>query len=166
MKRLSLLAATAALAILTGSAHAGDLVRVVRAKLSAGDLASGIAAAEDYKRATGVDEEYLNAVGWLARGAEMLKRPELAGLYVDELHREIPEEREEYLTPYGAAIEVEGRLIAACDGRGAAIRFLEGELGDAKATSLRSRISKNLNMLSLESRPAPPVAIADVIGKL
>src|ERR1051326_7517539 len=50
------------------SLHAAALVSLVRLKLSAGDLPSGIAAVEDYKRDTGVDAEYLNAVGWLARG--------------------------------------------------------------------------------------------------
>src|SRR5258705_13035290 len=53
---------------------AGELVRTVRNKLSAGDLASGAAAVEEYKRKNGVDAEYLDAVGWLARGAEMLRR--------------------------------------------------------------------------------------------
>lgn len=95
----------------------------------------------------------------------MLDRLELADLYVGELHREIPEEKEAYLTPYGAAIEVEGRLVATRGGRGAAIRYFERELADAKATSLRSRIGKNINMLSLEGQPAPAVATADFLGK-
>jgi len=156
--------ASAALALVTTTVHAADLVRGVRGKISAGDLASGIAAVEDYKLATGVDEEYLNAVGWLARGAELLRRPDLAELYVAELHREIPVEKEEYLTPYGAAIEVEAKLIAAREGRGSAIRHLEGALARAKDTALRSRISKNINMLSLEGQPAPPIGTTDFIG--
>ena len=164
MKQLPLLMASAALALVTTTVHAGDLVRGVRGKISAGDLASGIAAVEDYKLATGVDEEYLNAVGWLARGAELLRRPDLADLYVAELHREIPVEKEEYLTPYGAAIEVQAKLIAAREGRGSAIRYLDGALARARDTSLRSRISKNINMLSLEGQPAPPIGTTDFIG--
>jgi thiol-disulfide isomerase/thioredoxin len=156
--------ASAALALVTTTVHAGDLVRGVRGKISAGDLVSGIAAVEDYKLATGVDEEYLNAVGWLARGAELLRRPDLADLYVAELHREIPVEKEEYLTPYGAAIEVQAKLIAAREGRGSAIRYLDGSLARARDTSLRSRISKNINMLSLEGQPAPPIGTTDFIG--
>jgi len=46
--------------------------------ISAGDLATGIAQVEDYRKTSGVDAEYLDAVGWLARGAEMLDRPDLA----------------------------------------------------------------------------------------
>jgi thiol-disulfide isomerase/thioredoxin len=152
------------LVLLAASANAGDLVRGVRYKLSAGDLASGIAAVEDYKLSTGVDAEYLDAIGWLARGAEMQRRTELAKAYVAELRREIPAEKPELLVPFGAAIEVEARLIAAQSGRGAAIRFLDGELAHASAPSLRARINKNINMLSLEGQPAPALDMTKVVG--
>lgn len=151
-------------ALFAAHANAGDLVRSVRYKLSAGDLASGMAAVEDYKRATGVDAEYLDAVGWLARGAEMQRRSEVAKELVAELRREIPAEKAELVVPFGAAIEVQARLIAAQSGRGAAIRFLEGELAHANAVSLRSRINKNINLLSLEGKPAPALDTANVIG--
>jgi len=143
----------------------GDLVRIVRLKLSAGDLPSGIAAVEDYKKKNGVDTEYLEAVGWLARGAEMLKQLDLADKYVVELRREIREEKPELLAPLGAAIEVEGKLRAAREGRGPALRFLENELARAKDTSFRSRISKNINLLSLEGQTAPALNTSNFIGK-
>lgn len=144
-----------ALTFVAGGSYAGDLVRIVRYKLSAGDLPSGIAAVEEYKKATGVDPEYLDAVGWLARGSEMLRRPELAAQYVAELRREIPAEKDEVIVPLGAAIEVEARLLATQKGRGAAIRYLQNELAHATAVPLRSRINKNINLLSLEGQPAP-----------
>jgi thiol-disulfide isomerase/thioredoxin len=141
--------------VLTLPLHAADLVRGVRSKISAGDLATGIAQVEDYRREHGVDAEYLDAIGWLARGAQLLGQPERARQYVAELQREIPEEKTGYITPYGAAIEVEGRLLAATDGRGAAIRYFEAQLAKAKAPELRSRISKDINMLALEGQQAP-----------
>lgn len=134
-----------------------ELVRGVRLKISAGDLATGQAMAEDYKRTTGVDTEYLNAIGWIARGAEMLGRLELADEAIRELRREIPKEDPKLLTPYGAAIEAEGRLILRRQGRGAAIRYFERELAAAKATSLRSRISKNINLIAMEGHTAPAI---------
>jgi thiol-disulfide isomerase/thioredoxin len=143
------------LALAAESAQAADLVRIVRLKLAAGDLATGIAAVEDYKRTTGVDGEYLDAVGWLARGAQMQGRTEQAKELVAELHREIPKENADLITPYGAAIEVEARLIAAKSGRAAAVRFLEQELARAGAVSLKSRISKNINLLTITGKPAP-----------
>ncbi|MEK6371947.1 MAG: TlpA family protein disulfide reductase [Acidobacteriota bacterium] len=152
-----LIPALLALLLVASSSHAAELVRGVRFKISAGDLATGMAQVEDYKRQHGVDAEYLDAIGWLARGSEMLRRGDLAREYVAELRREIPTEKAELLTPFGAAIEVESKLIAARDGRGAAIRFLDGELARATAPSLRSRISKNINLLSLEGQQAPEV---------
>jgi len=152
------------LILLAAHADAADLVTGVRYKLSAGDLASGIAAVEDYKRASGVDAEYLGAVGWLARGAQMQGKDDLAEEYVRELRREIPVEKPDLLGPYGAAIEVEGRLIATRTGHGAAIHYLEGELAHASAPSLRSRINKNINLLSMEGQPAPALDLTTVIG--
>jgi thiol-disulfide isomerase/thioredoxin len=102
-----------------------------------------------------VDPDYLDAVGWLARGAVLVGKPEKAAVWVAELRREIPAETDELVVPLGAAIEVEGKLRAAREGRGAAIRYLEGELAKARDVSLRSRIRKNVNLLSLEGQPAP-----------
>ncbi len=152
-------------ALVASAATAGDLVRMVRMKLSAGDLASGESAVEIYRRTTGLDAEYLDAVGWLARGAQMLGRPDVAAGYVAELRREIPEEKPELVVPLGAAIEVEGKLRAAREGRGAALRFLEGEFARAKDVALRSRIRKNINLLSLEGQAAPEIAYADAVGR-
>jgi cytochrome c biogenesis protein CcmG/thiol:disulfide interchange protein DsbE len=154
---------TLALIALTADA-AGELVRLVRLKLSAGDLASAVSAVEDYKEKHGVDAEYLDAVGWLARGAEMLKQPDAAAAYVAELRREIREEKPDLMIPLGAAIEVEGKLRAAREGRGSALRFLEEEFSRAKDVALRSRIRKNINLLSLEGQPAPDFNKTDFIG--
>ncbi|HET8796460.1 MAG TPA: hypothetical protein VFO89_02155, partial [Thermoanaerobaculia bacterium] len=143
------LAIAIALASVVLPLHAQELVRGVRSKISAGDLATPLAMAEDFKRANGVTDEYLSAIGWIARGAEMLGRIDLAREAVRELQREIPEERESTLTPYGAAIEVEGRILLREQGRGAAIRYFEQKLAGAKAPSLRSRIRKNLDLLTI-----------------
>jgi len=154
---------TLALIALTADA-AGELVRLVRLKLSAGDLASAVSAVEDYKEKHGVDAEYLDAMGWLARGAEMLRRPDAAAAYVAELRREIREEEPDLAPALGAAIEVEGKLRAAREGRGSALRFLEEEFARAKDVALRSRIRKNINLLSLEGQPAPDFNKTDFIG--
>lgn len=143
---------------------AGELVRLVRNKLSAGDLESSIAAVEEYKKKSGVDAEYLDAVGWLARGAEMLRQPEVAAAYVAELRREIREEKEQWLAPLGAAIEVEGKLRAAREGKKAAVRWLEEEFARAKDTGLRARIYRSINQLALEGQRAPELNLTNVVG--
>ncbi|MEP7272345.1 MAG: TlpA disulfide reductase family protein [Acidobacteriota bacterium] len=146
------------------SVSAAELVRAVRSKISAGDLASATALVEDYKKKTGVDPEYLDAVGWLARAAEMLNKLDVAAAHVAELRREIPQERPELLSPLGAAIEVEGKLLAVREGRGSAVRFLETEFAHATDLGLRTRIRKNINLLSLEGQPAPELNIANFVG--
>lgn len=164
MKKNRLLISFLILTFIVVNASAGDLVRTVRSKLSAGDLASGAAAAEEYKKKNGVDAEYLDALGWLARGAEMLRQPDAAAAYVAELRREIREEKSELLSPLGAAIEVEGKLRAAREGRGAGIRFLEDEFSRAKDVAFRARIRRTINLLSLEGQPAPEINVTNFIG--
>lgn len=149
-----------ALVLAAPDTHGAELVRLVRLKLSAGDIASGLAYTEDHRLTKGADYEYLDAIAWLARGAQMQGRAELALQLVSELKREIKSESPEMLTPWGAAIEVEGRLIASQSGRGAAIRYFENALAQAEAASLRSRISKNINLLSLEGQRAPAIGTA------
>lgn len=156
MKRIRS-AAAALLLLLSTDLPAADLVRLVRFKLSAGDLASGEAAAEDYRRTKGADAEYLDAVGWLARGAQILGRREKVAGYAAEVRRAIPAEDPALLVPLGAAIEVEGRLRLTADGRGAALRYWEMELARAKDPSLRSRIRKNMNLVGLEGERAPEI---------
>ena len=143
-----------ALLLTAPTIFAGELVRTVRSKISAGDLASCQHLIEDYKIKSGIDAEYLDAIGWLARGAEMLQQNELAATYVAELRREVREEKEAWLSPLGAVIEVEGKLRAKREGRKAALQFWEDEFARAKDTGLRSRIRKNINALALEGQPA------------
>lgn len=161
---LAALALLLAVAPIAAPVRAADLVQGVRSKLSAADLSSGEAAVETYRLAKGVDSEYLNAVGWLARGAEMLGKRDRAAAWVAELRREIRGEAPETIVPLGAAIEVDGKLTLANGGRGAAIRFLEGELALAKDAALRSRIRKNLNILTLEGEPAPEILAAETLS--
>ena len=153
------------LAALTSPAFsAGELARLVRLKVSAGDILSGAAAIEEYKRKNGVDAEYLDALGWLARGAAMLGNAEAAGEYVAELRSEIREEKADLISPLGAAIEVEAKLRAHRSGRSDSIAFLTQEFARAKDVGLRSRIRKSINELSLEGKPAPEINITTSVG--
>jgi thiol-disulfide isomerase/thioredoxin len=162
--RSSLAILSAVALLLPVSLQAADLVRGVRGKLSAADLASGEAAVEEYRREHGTDREALDALGWLARGAFMLGQREKAALYAAEVRRGIPAESPDLVVPLGAAIEVESKLKLAAEGRGAALRHLEAESARARDTALRSRIWKNVNLLSLEGEKAPALGGADPAG--
>jgi thiol-disulfide isomerase/thioredoxin len=57
----------------------------------------------------------------------------------------------------GAAIEVEGLVLAAGGRREDAVVYLRAQLQKYSATSIQARIQKNINLLSLEGKPAPPL---------
>jgi len=56
----------------------------------------------------------------------------------------------------GAAIEVQGNVFAARGERSQAVAYLSDELKKFEKTSIRARIQKNILLLSLEGKPAPP----------
>src|ERR1035438_7613247 len=67
-------------------------------------------------------------------------------------------------TAVGAAIEVHAQVLAARGEAGDAVTFLREQLALFGATSLHERIQKNLNLLSLEGKPAPPLDEAEWLG--
>ena len=161
-----LLRSASLLAVLLAAspALAGDLTRAIRSKLSAGDLRTGEALAEDWKAAHGEDAEYLDGLGWLARGAQLLGQQDKAMEYVRQLRQRIPIDGGENLIALGAAIEVEGRVILARQGRGAALLYYDRELARIRDTALRSRIGKNISLIALEGSVAPEIDFRDALG--
>jgi thiol-disulfide isomerase/thioredoxin len=55
----------------------------------------------------------------------------------------------------GSAIEVEANVLAVRGQRSEAVTYLQDQLKTYYATPLRPRIQKNINLLSLEGKPAP-----------
>jgi len=135
------------------------VVSEVRYKLSAGDLFS----AEDYHLANGANSEYAAAIAWLARGALTLGKAADAARHLAETKALVAEllktkrvEDDAYLeSAIGASIEVEAQSIAAAGNRDQAVAFLKAQLPRWKTWPIQSRIHKNLNLLTLESQPAP-----------
>lgn len=140
-----------------------QVISEIRYKLSAGDLLSAEALADDYYRANDANSEYAAALGWLARGALTLHQPELAGRYLAETKTLTAEllktksvDEDEYLaSAVGSRIEVEANLLEARGQRDKAVALLQGELPHWKRYSLRARIQKNINLLTLVGKPAP-----------
>ena len=141
-----------------------DVVRIVRMKLSAADLASAEAWTEDYKREYGADTAWLDARAWLARGAWMLREPEKALAFAREVRAAIGTPGAESLIAFGAALEVEGRVRAEREGSAAGARFFKEAAQLSPELSFRSRMWKNVNRLELVGRPAPELAVSDFVG--
>lgn len=139
------------------------VVSDVRFKLSAGDLSSAEALVEDYHRANGANSEYAAAVSWLARGALTLGQTGTAARYLAETKTLVAEllktkhvDDDDFLeAAVGASIEVEARIMAARGDRDSAVAFLKAELPHWKTWRIEARIHKNLDLMTLEGRPAP-----------
>src|ERR1700722_11622326 len=100
---------------------AASVASEVRYKLSAGDLFSAEAIAEDYHLANGANPEYAAVVAWLARGALMLGKTadaahylaETKALVADLLKNKRVEDNTYLQSAIGTSIEVEAQTIAA-----------------------------------------------------
>lgn len=143
---------------------APDLVRIVRGKLAAADVDSAEAWTEDWRRDYGVDATYWAARSWLARGAWMLGQNERALGFAREVQAGVPASDTTQLVALGAALEVEGQILAASSSPSAAVRFFHEAATRSDNTAFRSRMWKNINRLELVGSLAPGVAVDLSIG--
>ena len=141
-----------------------DVVRIVRFKLSAADLASAEAWTEDYRRDHGADAAWLDARAWLARGAWMLREPDKALAFAREVRAAIGAPVPENLIAFGAALEVEARERAEREGRAAGVRFFKDAAELSGDVAFRSRMWKNVNRLELVGQSAPELATGEFAG--
>jgi len=140
-----------------------SLVREVRAAIAQKDFARAETRVRDYRKQRGVTAEMVEALSWMGRGALAEKHLDQAEAYAQETHklsleqlkgRKLDDDKHLPLA-LGAAIEVEAQVMSARGERFAAVGFLNKELAAYRATSIRTRIQKNIHLLSLEGRPAP-----------
>lgn len=142
---------------------AASIIGEVKTVATAGDFARAEKLVAEYQRQSGSTPESLEAYSWLARGALGNRKYEQAARYAAETKKQVlarvkpPTLDQEPHLPIalGAAIEVQGYVLDATEGRSAAVEYLRGELATWRQTSIRTRIQKNINALSLEGRKAP-----------
>jgi hypothetical protein len=65
----------------------------------------------------------------------------------------------------GTSIEVLAQAMAMQGRRAEAVRFLNRELAGFNASSIHTRIRKNLNLLTMEGKPAPDLEIREWLGR-
>jgi thiol-disulfide isomerase/thioredoxin len=148
------------------------IVPYVQAATTAGDFVAAGKALNQYRAAAGVTPEYVAALSWVGRGqlarhnatAAEENSEQVRKLCIAQLaHRKL--DMEPFLpTALGAAIEVEAQVLAIQNRRDEAVLFLNGELTKWQGTSIRDRIQKNLNLLTLEGKPAPMLDVSQGIG--
>src|SRR5208337_4215305 len=148
------------------------IVDDVQQALAQSNLALGEASIQRYRAQNGVTPEMLEALSWLGRGALALKQSDKAESYAKQTQqlalvelKKRPLDSEPRLPlALGAAIEVEALVMAERGDRNEAVSFLRQELALYRNTSIQTRIQKNLNLLSLEGKPAPALQEAEFLG--
>jgi thiol-disulfide isomerase/thioredoxin len=148
------------------------LVAKVHDAALAGDFASARLELGRYRATLGVTPEYIEALSWIGRGELSLRQTaaaeanaaEVRGLCETELkHRRLDAEAHLPIA-LGAAIEVEAQSLGLENRRDEAVLFLRDELKHWQGTSIAMRIQKNVNLLTLEGKPVPPLEVSGGIG--
>jgi thiol-disulfide isomerase/thioredoxin len=158
--------------LLVLGAPAADLVPDVRKAIAANDLARGEALIETYQGQKGVTPELILAISWLGRGAlaaRDLNRAEdyatrTRELALEQLKARKLDDEKQLPLALGASIEVHGHVLAARNQLTEAVAFLQRELKTYQDTSIRTRIQKNIHLLSLEGKPAPKLEMTEWLG--
>jgi thiol-disulfide isomerase/thioredoxin len=160
------------LAAALASALPAAIVPEVRAAIAEEQFAKGDSLIADYRKANGVTSEMLEAMSWLGRGALKLKQYAKAEAYAHQTHelalaqlKKQPLDADRYLPiALGASIEVQAQVLAARNERDQAVAYLRKELQMFRGSSIRTRLQKNINLLSLEGKPAPALQFTKYLG--
>lgn len=148
------------------------LVTDVRSAIKADDLTKAESIAASHRKAHGVTPEMLEALSWVGRGALAagdLDRAERVARETYDLSTGMLKTRAldadaRLPIALGAAIEVLGQVQAQRGGRTEAIVFLQREYRTHERTSIAKRIQKNINLISLDGQPAPPLDLGEFLG--
>jgi thiol-disulfide isomerase/thioredoxin len=159
-------------ALLMASTATSAIVKDVRDSIEKKDLRQAEAQVEAYRKQFGITPEMLEAHSWLGRGALDAKDYQRAESYAQKTYemclaqlKHRPLDQDRYLPiALGAAIEVQANVMAGRGERSAAVDYLRRELRTWHATSIRTRIQKNLNLLTLEGKPAPAIVTDVFVG--
>src|ERR1017187_5988696 len=149
-----------------------SVINDVRALIAAHDFAAADHAVRAYQAQQGATPELATALSWLARGSLDARQFDRADSYATEtrgLADRLLETRkldaDSWLpTALGASIEVHAQVLAARGERPEALEFLRAQRKLFAGTSLAERIRKNVNLLTLEGKPAPPLEVAEWVG--
>lgn len=156
---------------LLATAHAG-IVDDVRAALAQNNFSVAESEVRSYQSQKGVTPELAEAVSWMARAALDIQQFGTAGEYAKQTRALVAQQlktRRLDAEPHlpqalGAALEVQSQVLAAQGKRPQAISLLQTAMRTYAGTSVKARLQKNLNLLSLVGRPAPPLNEARFLG--
>ncbi len=130
-----------------------------------GDLSGAEQLVDEYRAKQGATSEWLEAYSWLGRGALAAGELERAAgnaaktreLALEMLRGRPLDQDRRLATALSAAIEVHAQTLDRQGEREEAIAFLRQELARWRGSPIHPRIQKNLHLLDLEGKPAPPL---------
>jgi thiol-disulfide isomerase/thioredoxin len=174
MRRLTMSLGVAALVVSLAATSLAQttIVADVRAAIARKDLNGAADIVQKFRRDQGTTAEALEALSWVGRGALAAGDNEAATKYAKETERlalamlaQRPLDADKHLPiALGAAIETEAKAMAATGQRASAVSLLQQQLNRYRATSIRTRLQKNINLLSLEGQPAPAFSASEHLG--
>jgi thiol-disulfide isomerase/thioredoxin len=150
----------------------GDLIGDVRTRLAGSDFSAAEAELRSYKEQRGVTPEYLEALSWMARDAVGMKAWTQATGYASETRKLCEQQltkrkldaEPQLPIALGAAYEVLAQAMAEQGQHAQAVALLRSALVRYGSTSIGPRLQKNVNLLSLVGRAAPPLQAAQYLG--
>ncbi|MFY9560713.1 MAG: TlpA disulfide reductase family protein [Terriglobales bacterium] len=161
--------------ILLGMAALGaqaGIIDDVRVQVGQNSYSAAEAELRDYRAHHGVTPEYLEALSWVARGAAAMKQWSQAVAYAREtrslseqlLTRQKLDSEPHLPIALGAAYEVQAQALAETGKPTEATTLLRTALAKYGNTSIRARLQKNLNLISLVGQPAPALQATQYLG--
>jgi thiol-disulfide isomerase/thioredoxin len=148
------------------------IVEDVRTALAQNNFSTADSDLASYRSSKGVTPEYLEAYSWMARAALAAHNYDQAAAYAKQTNslaldqlKQRPLDAEPHLPiALGAAIEVQSQVLAAQGQRAQASAVLQAALRTYGSTSIRARLQKNLNLLSIEGKLAPALREEQFLG--
>lgn len=160
------------LTILAAASLSGAIIPEVRALVAKENFDAATKLILEQKGAGAWTPELLEAQSWIGRGLLNAKRYEPAiesaaktrSLCLEALKGRKLDDEKRLPIALGATIEVNGLSLAGLGRRSEAVSFLQGELKTWYATSIRTRIQKNIHVLALQGRMAPVIQAKEFLG--
>jgi thiol-disulfide isomerase/thioredoxin len=158
-------------AVSVAAEPAAAIVYQVRLAAQSGDFNLARERLKQFRTAMGVTPAYIEALSWVARGELAARKfpsaeetaAEVRTLTLEQLKRRKLDADASLPMALGASIEVQAQAALAAGRRDQAVTFLKAEVVRWHDTSIRARIQKNLNLLTLEGKPAPALDVSHAV---
>jgi len=149
-----------------------DIINDVRTAIAQNNFASANSELQTYQAQHGIDAAFLEAQSWVARAylsANQLDQADSLAKQTESQAHQLLQHRVLDAEPHlpmalGAALEVEAQALALRGQKAQAAALLRRNLVTYRATSIRARLQKNLNMLGLAGQPAPTMNTTQYLG--